>query len=163
MTETKTFVLVSLAVAFVPVFLPVTAIADDEGDVRAVVDAYIATESDLKEQAKLMTDDRVYIVGGARFTDNVANMRGQIAGEKLRRELDPDGVMIVTAEDPMIRMYGDTAVASFYRHWNWIPGADAVRAGRDGNAPPSQITTIVLAKMGNAWKIVHTHISPMAN
>jgi ketosteroid isomerase-like protein len=136
--------------------------ADDEDDVRAVLDEYIRTETDLERQAQLMTDDRTYIVGGARFTDNVANMKGQIAGQKLN-ELDPDGMLIVTAEDPMIRVIGDAAVASFYRHWNYIPGADAARAGRGGNSPPSQVTTVVLAKMGRDWKIVHTHISPMAN
>jgi hypothetical protein len=114
------------------------AAADDADDVMAVVNQYIATESNLTEQAKLMTDDRTYIVGGARFTDNVANMRGQIAGEKLRKTLDPDGMMIVTAEDPKVQVYGDTA-------------------------PPSQVTTVVLNKMRGDWKIVHTHISPMAN
>jgi len=155
-----------LFVAFVATVLASSAsiaAADDADDVMAVVNQYIATESNLTEQAKLMTDDRTYIVAGARFTDNVANMRGQIAGEKLRKTLDPDGMMIVTAEDPQVQVYGDTAIASFYRHWNYIPGADAVRAGRTGNAPPSQVTTMVLTKMRGDWKIVHTHISPMAN
>lgn len=139
------------------------AAADDADDVMAVVNRYVATETNLAEQARLMTDDRTYIVGGARHTDNVANMRGQLAGEKLRKAIDPDGMMLVSAEDVMVKVYGDTAVASFYRHWNYIPGADAVRAGRGGNAPPSQVTTIVLNKMRGDWKIVHTHISPMAN
>jgi ketosteroid isomerase-like protein len=142
-------------------FIPASSLADDVDDVRAVVDRYLSTESDLAEQGKLMTDDRTYIVAGVRFTDNVANMRGQLAGEKLREALDPDGIMITTAEDTMIKVYGDTAVASFYRHWNWTPGADAVKAGRAGNAPPSQVTTLVLNKQRGAWKIVHTHISPM--
>jgi len=138
------------------------AAADDTDDVRALLDEYVRTETDLEKQARLMTDDRVYIVGGARFTDNVANMKGQIAGQKLNRALDPDGMMFVTIEDPMIRIYGDAAIVSFYRHWNYIPGADAVREGRAGNAPPSQVSTVVFAKMGREWKIVHTHISPMA-
>jgi len=137
------------------------AYADDTDDVRAVINAYISTESDLEEQAKLMTDDRTYIVGGARHTDNVANMRGQIAGQALNRALDPDGKMMVTMEDLLIRVNDNTAVASFYRHWNYVPGADAVRAGRSGNAPGPQVSTVVLAKMGGGWKIVHTHISPM--
>lgn len=149
-------------VALMPLIAATSALADDVDDVKAVIDSYIATETDLESQADLMTDDRTYIVGGARFTDNVANMRGQIAGQKLNRELDPDGTLIVTAEDLTVRVIGDAAVASFYRHWNFIPGADAVRAGRGGNGPPSQITTVVLAKDGGDWKIVHTHISPMA-
>jgi len=152
----------ALVLAVAPILMAAPASADDMADVKAVIDAYVATETDLVNQAKLMTDDRVYIVGGARFTDNVANMRGQIAGQKLNRELDPDGTMIVTAEDVMIRIYGDAAVASFYRHWNYTPGADAVRAGRPGGSPPSQVTTVVLAKDGGDWNIVHTHISPMA-
>jgi len=132
------------------------AYADDADDVRAVINAYISTETDLEE-----TDDRTYIVAGTRHTDNVANMRGQIAGQALNRELDPDGKLMVTMEDLLIRINGDTAVASFYRYWNFVPGADAVRAGRSGNAPGPQVSTVVLAKDGRDWKIVHTHISPM--
>lgn len=143
--------------------IPATALADDMDDVAAIIDSYIDTETDLAAQARLMTDDRTYIVAGRRFTDNVANMRGQLADEKLREALDPDGTMIVTAEDPMIRVYDDTAVASFYRHWYWVPGADAVRDGHAGSAPPSQVVTLVLNKMRDDWKIVHTHISPMGN
>jgi ketosteroid isomerase-like protein len=139
------------------------SIADDMDDIRTLLDEYVRTETDLEKQAQMMTNDRTYIIGGARFTDNVANMKGQIAGEKLSRELDPDGMLIVTIEDPMIRIHGDTAITSFYRHWNYVPGADAVREGRAGNSPPSQVSTVVFARIGREWKIVHTHISPMAN
>jgi ketosteroid isomerase-like protein len=139
------------------------AVADDMDDVRALLDEYVRTETDLEKQAQMMTDDRTYIVGGARFTDNAANMKGQIAGQMLNLELDPDGMMIVTIEDPIIRILGDTAITSFYRHWNYIPGAAAVREGRAGNSPPSQVSTVVFARTGREWKIVHTHISPMAN
>lgn len=139
------------------------SVADDMDDVRALLDEYVRTETDLEKQAQMMTADRTYIVGGARFTDNAANMKGQIAGQKLNRELDPDGMLIVTVEDPIIRIHGDTAITSFYRHWNYIPGADAVRSGRAGNSPPSQVSTVIFARMGRDWKIVHTHISPMAN
>ncbi len=83
------------------------AAADDMDDIRALLDEYVRTETDLEKQAGLMTDDRVYIVGGARFTDNVANMKGQIAGQKLNRALDPDGMMIVTIEDPNSWRHGD--------------------------------------------------------
>ena len=142
--------------------VPISA-ADDTDDIRALLDDYVRTESDLEKQAQMMTDDRSYIIGGARFTDNVANMKGQIAGQMLNRELDPDGMMIVTIEDPMIRISGDTAITTFYRHWNFIPGAAAVREGRAGNSPPSQVSTVIFVRMGREWKIVHTHISPMAN
>ena len=143
------------------ILIPVTSLADAVDDVGAVVERYLSTENDLAEQGKLMTEDRTFIAAGLRFTDNVVNMQAQVAGEKLREALDPDGVMFVTAEDTMTKVYGDTAVVSFYRHWNWIPGADAVRAGQAGNPPPSQVVTLVLNKQRGDWKIVHTHISPM--
>ena len=138
------------------------ASADDADDVRAVVDMYLATETtDLKKQASLMTDDRVFIAGGLRQTDNVANMKVQIAGAKVNRELDPDAQVIVTGEDVIIRVYGDAAVASFYRYWNVISSAESVRAGRDASGPPPGVVTLVLAKMGRDWKLVHTHQSNM--
>ena len=163
MTCRKSMTGASLAPALAAICLLATTVhADDAADVQAVLDAYVRTETDLAKQAMLMTDDRTYIVGGARFTDNVANMKSQLAGQELRRALDPDGSMTVTIEDPLVKVYGNTAVASFYRHWNYVPGVEAVRAGRAGNAPPSQVTTVVLNKTGRDWKIVHTHISPMA-
>ena len=139
------------------------ASADDADDVRAVIDTYLATETvDLAKQASLMTDDRTFIAGGVRQTDNVANMKNQMAGAKLGRELDPDATVIVTGEDVKIRVMGDAAIASFYRYWNVIPGAAAVREGRDGGGPPNMAVTLVFEKMGRDWKIVHTHQSNMA-
>lgn len=140
------------------------ASADDEDDVRAVIDRYMETETtDLAAQARLMTDDRTYISGGIRTTDNVANMEAQVAGQNLGRQVDPDRKVIVTAEDVMVKMYGDAAVASFYRYWSVIPGADAIRAGMTPPSPPDQVVTLVLAKMGRDWKIVHTHQSLMGS
>ena len=134
--------------------------ADDQDEVMAVVDAYLVTETDLAEQSKLMTEDRTYIVGAPamRHTDNVANMKMQLAGEKRRNALDPEGLLIVTAEDKMVRTYGDAAVASFTRHMNWRPSAEAVRSGSRNNTT-SHLVTLVLAKVDSDWKIVHTHIS----
>jgi len=139
------------------------ASADDADDVQAVIDTYLATETvHLAKQAGLMTDDRTFIAGGVRQTDNVANMKNQMAGAKLGRELDPDATVIVTGEDVKIRVMGDAAIASFYRYWNIIPGATAVREGRDGGGPPNMAVTLVFEKMGRDWKIVHTHQSNMA-
>jgi len=138
------------------------ASADDADDVQAVINTYLATETvDLAKQASLMTDDRTFIAGGARQSDNVANMKRQMAGAKLGKALDPHTTVIVTAEDVKIRVMGDAAVASFYRYWTVIPGADAVREGRDGGGPPNMAVTLVLQKMGRDWKIVHTHQSNM--
>ena len=138
------------------------ASADDADDVRAVVDEYLATESDLARQAQLMTDDRSFIAGGFRQTDNVRNMKNQLAGEKRARELDPDGQFSVSGEDVIVRMIGsEAAVASFYRFWTVLSSADAVREGRNPQGPPNDAVTLVLAKMGGDWKIVHTHQSPV--
>ena len=138
------------------------ASADDADDVRAVVDMYLATEGDLAKQARLMSDDRSFIAGGFRQTDNVANMRNQMAAAKRNQELDPDAQFSVTGEDVMIRVIGDAAaVASFYRFWTVLASADAVRAGRNPQGPPNDAVTLVLSKMGGDWKIVHTHQSPI--
>ncbi len=156
---TRHFRVVASAFLVAALASPIASAADAD-DVRAVVDMYLATETtDLKKQASLMTDDRVFIAGGLRQTDNVANMNGQIAGAKVNRELDPDAQVIVTGEDVIIRVYGDAAVASFYRYWNVISSAESVRAGRDASGPPPGVVTLVLAKMGRDWKIVHTHQS----
>ncbi len=139
------------------------ASAADADDVRAVIDTYLATETvDLAKQASLMTDDRTFIAGGVRQSDNISNMKSQMAGAKLGKALDPDATVIVTGEDVKIRVMGNAAVASFYRYWNVIPGAAAVREGRDGGGPPNMAVTLVFEKMGRDWKIVHTHQSNMA-
>ena len=92
------------------------ASADDADDVRAVVDEYLASEGDLARQARLMTDDRSFIAGGFRQTDNVSNMKNQMAGAKRSSELDPGGRLSVSGEDILIRVLGDdAAVASFHR------------------------------------------------
>lgn len=149
---------VVLAVAFVA---PIAA-ADDVDDVRAVVNQYLATESDLERQARLMTDDRSFIAGGFRQTDNVTNMRNQIAAAKRNRELDPDTKLSVTGEDIKIRMIGDAAaVASFYRFWTVLVSAESIRQGRNPQGPPDDAVTLVLGKVGNDWKIVHTHQTPI--
>jgi hypothetical protein len=154
----------SAIVLLVSVFMAPFASADDEDDVRDVIAEYVATEAtDLADQAKLMSDDRVYISGGVRTTDNISNMEGQVAGQKLARELDSDTKVIVTIEDLLVRVYGEAATASFYRYWTVIPGADTVRAGRTSSGPPDQVVTLVLAKSGGDWEIVHTHQSLMGS
>ncbi len=90
-------------------------------------------------------------------------MKVQIAGEKLSKKLDPGSQLIVTAVDPIIRIYGDVAVASFYRYWDFIPSAEYVKEspGNVPTAPPPNIMTLVMVKQNGAWKIAHTHMSPL--
>jgi hypothetical protein len=138
------------------------ASADDADDVRAVVDEYLATEGDLANQAGLMSDDRSFIAGGFRQTDNVNNMKNQVAAAKRNNELDPKTRLSVTGEDVIIRVIGDdAAVASFYRFWTVLASADSIREGRNPQGPPNDAVTLVLEKMGRDWKIVHTHQSPI--
>jgi hypothetical protein len=137
------------------------ALADDEDDVREVIAEYAATEStNLTRQAALMSDDREYITGGIRRTDNVANMRGQIAVQERNQATDPNTQLIVTIEDLNLRMYDNVATASFYRYFNVVLSAEAIAAGATGG-PNNQIVSMVLAKTGGNWKIVQTHQSPM--
>jgi hypothetical protein len=151
------FIVLLAAVLISPI-----AAADDADDVRAVVDEYLATESNLERQARLMTDDRSFIAGGFRQTDNVNNMKNQIAAAKRNQELDPKTTLSVTGEDVIVRMIGDdAAVASFYRFWTVTASADSIRAGRNPQGPPNDAVTLVLGKVGNDWKIVHTHQTPI--
>ena len=78
-------------------------------------------------------------------------------------QLDPAGQLIVTAADPIIRVLGDTAVASFYRYWDYIPSAEFIKS-MNGNVlpgPPPDIVTIVGVKEAGKWKIAHSHMSPL--
>lgn len=150
-----------LAVMSFVLLISPAAFADDEDDVRAVINQYIATEfSDLGKQATLMTDDREYITGGIRRTDNVANMRGQVAVQNRNKAMDPNTQIIVTMEDLHLRMYDGVATASFLRFFNVILSAEAIAAGRTAN-PNNQIVSMVLAKVGRDWKIVQTHQSQL--
>ena len=65
------------------------AAADDADDVMAVVNQYIATESNLTEQAKLMTDDRTYIVGGARSPTTLPTCAGRLPEKSSARRSIP--------------------------------------------------------------------------
>lgn len=161
-TITLSRICAPVCVLLAAAFTAPVAMAADVDDVRAVVNQYLATEGDLEKQARLMTDDRSFIAGGFRQTDNVANMRNQMAAAARNRELDPGLRLNVRGEDIMIRMLGDRgAVASFYRFWTVLPSAEAVRQGRNPQGPPNDAVTLVLAKMGNDWKIVHTHQTPI--
>ena len=83
-------------------FSPIASAADAD-DVRAVVDVYLASEGDLERRARLMTDDRSFIAGGYRQTDDVTNMKNQMAAAKRNNELDPDTRLSSTGEDICIR------------------------------------------------------------
>ncbi len=132
------------------------ALADDEADVLAVVMQYGDLEGDLDAQTKLMRSDRVYIVGGVRQTDEAKNMAMQMAARQATEAVNGGKTKFMTIiEGPVIRVYGDVAVASFVRVFNTIPHNQP--ANPPGN--PNWIT-LVLVKEGGEWGIAHTHMSP---
>ena len=159
MTKLKTLGIYNL-IAVIGLFATATVQADDMDDVAALVNAYIETESDLNAQSKLMSEDRIYIVGSPamRMTDNEVNMMGQAFGEKRREAMDSKSLYFATIEDQIIRMYGEAAVASFRRNLNFRPSADGMKNGMSNNTA-RQLVTVVMAKVDGDWKIVHTHIS----
>jgi ketosteroid isomerase-like protein len=148
-------------IAVIGLFATATVQADDKDDATALLNAYIETESDLNAQSKLMSEDRIYIVGSPamRMTDNEANMMGQAFGEKRREAMDSKSLYYATIEDQIVRMYGDAAVASFRRNINFQPSAAGMKNGMSNNTN-RQLVTVVMAKIDGDWKIVHTHISP---
>ena len=159
MTKLKTLGIYNL-IAVIGLFATATVQADDMDDVAALVNAYIETESDLNAQSKLMSEDRIYIVGSPamRMTDNEVNMMSQAFGEKRREAMDSKSLYFATIEDQIIRMYGEAAVASFRRNLVFRPSADGMKNGMSNNTA-RQLVTVVMAKVDGDWKIVHTHIS----
>ncbi len=147
--------LVTLIIVLAGLILAPFAFADDEDDVLAVVMQYGDLEGDLAAQAKLMRSDRIYIVGGMRQTDEAKNMANQMAVRQAFEDLNGGKTKFLTIiEGPMIRVYGNVAVASFVRAFNTIPH----------NQPPNppgnpNWVTLVLVKEGGKWGIAHTHQS----
>ena len=62
---------------------------------------------------------------------------------------------ITTIEGPIVRVYGNVAVASFVRIFNTFPH------NQPANPPgtPNWVT-LVLVKESGRWSIAHTHQSP---
>ena len=132
------------------------ALADDEDDVLALIHQYGELEGDLAAQSELMRDDRIYITGGVRQTNNAKNMAIQMATREAIEAATGGKVrFITTIESPHVAIYGNVAVASFIRIFNTYPH----------NQPPNppgtpNWVTLVLVKEGGEWGIAHTHQSP---
>lgn len=127
----------------------------DEDDIKAIIMEYLRTDDagDLEAQARLMTADRSWQVSGAgRRLDQAKNMEIQ---RKARTAAPAGTTTISEARDLVIRQFSDdVALASFYWYATEIPTPEG------GQDPPSLVTH-VLVKQGDAWKIAHTHISPL--
>ncbi|MFT5500293.1 MAG: hypothetical protein ACI88G_000421 [Woeseiaceae bacterium] len=132
------------------------AFADDADDVLALVKQYGDSEGDLSSQAKLMRSDRVYITGGMRQTDEAKNMAMQMAVRAANEAVNGGKTKWFSVlEVPVIRVYGNVAVASFVRAFQTIPH------NQPANPPGQPVwVTLVLVKEGGKWGIAHTHQSP---
>lgn len=138
-------------------------VADDVADVRAVVDKYVRLEgTDLSAQQQLMTDDSLFINAGRRQTNQTHNAMVQVAIQEAFGEWDSESELYATAEDVIVRVYGPAAIASFYRHWDFVPSQKLLDL-TNGNPPSAspQIVTLVLVKEGGDWKIALRHNSPL--
>jgi hypothetical protein len=132
--------------------------ADDVDDVLAFIDRYAALEGDLEKQASMIRDDRVMIAGSARQTDQKENMAVQMAQRDANHALVGGAAKwMLRTESPEVRVYGDTAVASYVRLTSIFPPGVAPI-----NNPPLWVTLVLVKERGN-WGIAHTHISPIGN
>lgn len=151
MTSTRlcTIFLVLAGLIFAPY-----AIADDEADVRAVVQQYGALENDLDAQAKLMRADRVFILGGMRRTDEANNMAIQKATRAAGEAANGGKTKFMTTiTGTVVAIYGNVAVASFVRVFNIFPHNQPAIQGA------ANWVTLVLVKEHGKWGIAHTHSS----
>ena len=131
------------------------AFADDEADVRAFVEQYGALENDLDAQANLMREDRVFIAGGTRRTDEANNMAIQKASRAAGEAANGGKTKFMTTiTGTIVAIHGNVAITSFVRAFNIFPHNQPAIQGN------SQWVTLVLVKEGGEWGIAHTHQSP---
>ena len=146
--------IISIVILSALIMGPVLGFADDEDDVMAVIHQWASLEQDLEAQAALVREDRVQIGGGVRQTDQSQNLAVQLMNYNAMVEaMGGEPGMIVRIESPLVRIYGDVAVASFVRLFNLVPPGDK----------PQQVSaawfSMVLVKEDNSWKIAHHHVS----
>jgi len=92
--------------------------------------------------------------GGIRQTDQAKNLEVQIMRyDALVESWGGEPQMVVRIEDPLIRVYGDTAVASFLRLFDVAPPRKLA------NATGRAWFSMFLGKENDEWKIAHHHVS----
>ena len=148
----KNFVAISILTTCT--FFSIPAFADDASDVRATIQRWNDLESNLQDQAALSRDDRVQIVGAIRKTDQRTNLASQQFNYDANQAARGGATKrLILIEDPEIRIYGQTAVASFAQvYFTANPGGPA-------NPPARCWSTLVLVKSDGEWKIAHHHFS----
>ena len=143
--------------------------AQSQSDVDAVhqvLDSYTELEEsmDMLAQARLMSEDRVWIGAGAgRVTNQAKNMQIQAAQFDRDQQAALQGLkLFVDDRDRLVRFYGGgrVAVASFYRYMTYILPSDAPPELSEALAETQPtMFTLVLEKRDGEWMIVHTHVS----
>ena len=144
-----TFVLVAI-----PCFSPVVR-ADDAADVKACEMAFNAAENAGNTDGMFkyfLADRTVYGSAGGRLTV------GWTAENKNRRqaEFDAGRKVDLRIEDLSVRLYGDTAVTTFYRIGT-VKGLDGIL-----RKTSLRISGVWIRQKGE-WKLAHRHESPLAN
>ena len=113
-----------------------------------------ALESDLDAQSELIRDDRVMITS-KRWPNQKENLMIQKERRAANLSRDPDSTLISTISSPVVRIYGEVAIADFVRRTDFIPSMG------DMSPPTFTYITLVLVEENGEWGIAHTHNSSM--
>ena len=125
-----------------------------EQEVLDTIYKWSALESDLDAQSELIRDDRVMITS-KRWPNQKENLMIQKERRAANLSRDPDSTLISTISSPVVRIYGEVAIADFVRRTDFIPSMG------DMSPPTFTYITLVLVEENGEWGIAHTHNSSM--
>ena len=125
-----------------------------EQEVLDTIYKWSALESDLDAQSELIRDDRVMITS-KRWHNQKENLMIQKERRAANLSRDPDSTLISTISSPVVRIYGEVAIADFVRRTDFIPSMG------DMSPPTFTYITLVLVEENGEWGIAHTHNSSM--
>ena len=125
-----------------------------EQEVLDTIYKWSALESDLDAQSELIRDDRVMITS-KRWPNQKENLMIQKERRAANLSRDPDSTLISTISSPVVRIYGEVAIADFVRRTDFIPSTG------DMSPPTFTYITLVLVEENGEWGIAHTHNSSM--
>ena len=125
-----------------------------EKEVLDIIYKWAALESDLDAQSELIRDDRVMITS-KRWPNQKENLMIQKERRAANLSRDPDSTLISTISSPVVRIYGEVAIADFVRRTDFIPSMG------DMSPPTFTYITLVLVEENGEWGIAHTHNSSM--
>ena len=100
-----------------------------EQEVLDTIYKWSALESDLDAQSELIRDDRVMITS-KRWPNQKENLMIQKERRAANLSRDPDSTLISTISSPVVRIYGEVAIADFVRRTD-PKGADKLQKVED--------------------------------